>query len=88
MRSCDAGEVLWNENMALSYSPQASSSGNIMVDLIAQAVTAALEKGTPNYMPLAQQAHYAAAWTMGQGLPADPYLKEIYGKDSEAFPSK
>lgn len=88
MRSCNTGEVLWEENMALSYSPQASSSGNLVADLIAQAVTAAIEKGMPNYMPLAQQANFAAAGTAGQGLPAGPYLNEAYGNDLEDFPAK
>lgn len=88
MRSCDTGEVLWEESMALSYSPQASSSGNLVADLIAQAVTAAIEKGMPNYMPLARQANLAAAATAGQGLPAGPYLPEIYKNDFDDFPLK
>lgn len=88
LRSCESGEVLWEENMALSYSPQASSTGNPMADLIAQAVTAAIEKGMPNYMPLAQQANFAAASVAGQGIPAGPYHQEAYGNDLDVFPSK
>lgn len=86
LRSCKTGEVLWKEDVSLSYSPQASSSGNLIADLVAQAVVSAMEKGMPNYIPLAQQANLAAASTIGQGLPAGPYLPETYNNDREQFP--
>ncbi len=87
LRSCKTGEVLWEENRALSYSPQSSSSGNPLADLLAQAIVSAIEKGSPNYIPLAQQANAAAAWTTGKGLPAGPYLAEFYNQDLDAFPT-
>ncbi|MAN73639.1 GNA1162 family protein [Henriciella sp.] len=86
LRSCETGDVLWQDTRAMSYSPQASSSGNPLADLLAQAVVAAIEKGMPNYIPLAQQANMLAASTVGQGLPAGPYREEAYKKDLEAFP--
>ena len=82
----ETGDVLWQDTRAMSYSPQASSSGNPLADLLAQAVVAAIEKGMPNYIPLAQQANMLAASTVGQGLPAGPYREEAYKKDLEAFP--
>lgn len=75
MKSCKTGATLWETTQAMSYSPQASSSGNPLADLIAQAVTAALEKGAPNYMPLAMQANALAAGIPGQGVPSGPYLE-------------
>lgn len=88
LRSCDSGKVLWSNAQTLSYSPSASGSGNIFADLVAQAVISALEKGAPNYIPLAQQANLLASSTLGQGLPAGPYLADDYNNDLETFPRK
>lgn len=85
LRNCRTGETLWEHTRAMQYSPQSSSSGNLLVDVIAQAVTAAIERAAPNYLPLAQQANALAAATPGQGLPAGPYLAEQYGRDTSAF---
>lgn len=87
LRSCKTGQVLWEDNRALSYSPQSNSSGNPLADLLAQAIISAIEKGSPNYIPLAQQANAAAAWTSGKGLPAGPYLEEFYNQDLDVFPT-
>lgn len=87
LRSCKTGETLWTDAQQLSYSPQASNSGNPLADLLAQAIMAAIEKGAPNYIPLAQQANALAAGTAGQGIPAGPYLPELYGQDAKQFPS-
>tara|TARA_R110000824_G_scaffold112658_1_gene261954 strand:- start:63 stop:776 length:714 start_codon:yes stop_codon:yes gene_type:complete len=87
LRSCKTGDVLWSTSKQIAYSPQASNSGNPLADLIAQAVISAIEKGSPNYIPLAQQANAAAANFPGQGLPAGPYLPEQYGNDLEYFPA-
>lgn len=88
LRSCKTGEVLWQDNRALTYSPQSNSSGNPLADLLAQAIISAIEKGSPNYIPLAQQANAAAAWTNGKGLPAGPFLEEFYNQDLDMFPTK
>ena len=87
LRSCKSGESLWAHTQQLSYSPQASSSGNPLADLIAQAIIAAIEKGAPNYMPLARQANALAAGTAGQGIPAGPYLPDVYQTDLQQFPA-
>jgi hypothetical protein len=70
----------------MSYTPQASSSGNILADLVADVVIAAIEKADPKYIPLAQQANLAASSIPGQGVPAGPYSAD-YGKDGSTFPS-
>jgi hypothetical protein len=74
LKSCKTGGVLWNDTQTMVYSPQANNSGNPLADLIAQAILAAIEKGAPNYIPLAMQANAAAAGTPGRGIPAGPYL--------------
>ena len=76
LRSCKTNAVLWKNTQSLKYSPQGASSGNPLADLIADAIVAAIEKGKPNYMPLARQANLAAAATPGMGLPSGPYLAD------------
>ncbi|WP_417482535.1 DUF799 domain-containing protein [Maricaulis sp.] len=87
LRSCQTNETMWTHTEAMTYSPQASSSGNPLADLVAQAVVAAMEKAAPNYMPLARQANLYAVNRGGRGLPAGPYLPESYLADIEAFSS-
>ena len=86
MKSCRDGSVLWTNTQALSYSPNASNSGNPLADLIATAIVAALEKAAPNYIPLTQQANLLASTTPGQGVPAGPYLPAQYQQDGTMFP--
>ncbi|MGJ3233252.1 MAG: GNA1162 family protein [Oceanicaulis sp.] len=86
VRSCRTGEALWTHTEAMSYTPQADSTGNVWADLIAAAVVAAVEKAAPNYMPLARQANTLAFYRQGRGLPAGPYQAELYNADLEAFP--
>jgi hypothetical protein len=87
LRSCATNETMWTHTEVMTYSPQASSSGNPMADLLAQAIVSALEKAAPNYMPLARQANLFAVNRRGQGLPSGPYLPEAYQQDMVAFPS-
>jgi len=87
IKSCKTGEVLWQDEQEMAYSPHASNSGNILGDLIAQAVLSAIEKGAPNYMPLTIQANTLAAATPGRGVPAGPYLPARYQRDLKEFPA-
>lgn len=87
LKSCKTGDTLWTDTQSLSYSPQASSSGNPIADLLAQAIMAAIEKGAPNYIPLTQQANLLASSLPGQGLPAGPYLPDTHGNDQAQFPA-
>jgi hypothetical protein len=77
LRSCKTNETLWKNNQSIRYQPQGSSSGNLLASLIADAIIAAMEKGHPNYMPLARQANLAAAGSPGLGLPDGPYLTRV-----------
>jgi len=73
------GETLWVGTQKMVYSPQ-SSSGNPIADLVANAITAAVVKAKPNYLPLARKANAAALQYPGPGLPAGPYGGE-YKRD-------
>jgi hypothetical protein len=87
LKSCKTGQELWRDTQSLTYSPQASSSGNPLADLLAQAIISAIEKGAPNYIPLTQQANLLASSTPGQGLPAGPYLPAAHGQDRTQYPA-
>ncbi len=86
LRSCHTGESLWSTSEIMTYSPQASNSGNPLADLLVQAVVAAVEKADPNYMPLARQANLMATGRAGFGLPAGPYRPEFYNADHDLYP--
>ena len=75
LRSCKTNATLWKNAQSIQYTPQGANSGNPLAALIADAIIAAIEKGHPNYMPLARQANLAAAATPGLGLPDGPYAK-------------
>lgn len=69
------GEILWDRDYTMYYTPQNNSSGNVFVDLAVAAVQAAVERAAPSYLPLAKQANFNAFNVpVGQGLPGGPYL--------------
>ena len=76
LKSGKTGEVLWEEHREKSYVPPNSSSGNVFVDLIAAAVTAAATKAAPNYMPIARLANKDAFDYPGPGLLRGPYATQ------------
>jgi len=84
LKDCKTGDLIWSERKGMVYSPQQqNSSGNPFADLIVMAISAAVTKAAPNYMPLAHQVNGAVfAYPKGPGLPAGPYLPE-YRKDYE-----
>ncbi|MGI4814833.1 MAG: DUF799 domain-containing protein [Janthinobacterium lividum] len=85
LKSGTTGQTLWSHKEKLAYSPQASSGGgNPLVMLVAAAITAAIEKAKPDYIPLARQANWRSVIVQGQGLPAGPY-DGAYRTDTSAF---
>jgi len=72
------GDVLWEQQQAMTYEPQNANTGNLLGNLIAAAVTAAATKAAPNYVPLAQQANSKAFKYPGPGIPPGPYMKTSY----------
>jgi hypothetical protein len=67
------GAELWSARKNLSYTPQNNSSGNPLADLIASAVTAALERADPNYLPLTRQANQQVFYQDATAIPPGPY---------------
>jgi hypothetical protein len=84
LKSGKTGEVLWSNQQTVAYAPQSNNTGNVLGNLVAAAITAAVQKAAPNYMPLAHQANAQAIDLLGYGLPAGPYDVQ-YGKDLASF---
>lgn len=77
LKSGRTGEELWTAQESMVYTPQNNSSGNPLADLIGAAITAAITKAAPDYLPLTQQANNKAIFRAGQGLPAGPYIPKV-----------
>ncbi len=84
LKDGDTGEEIWRNHQIMVYQPQGGSSGNLLADLIANAIIAAATKANPQYVPLAQQANALAVCTPHCGLPAGPYNEE-YLNDMDQF---
>lgn len=67
------GVDIWSETVTMQYSPQNSSSGNPLVDLITAAVSAGITRAAPNYIPLMHQANNQAFNDGPRALPPGPY---------------
>ncbi|MQP63933.1 hypothetical protein GE253_01100 [Niveispirillum sp. SYP-B3756] len=75
------GQTIWEDQVTTAYSPQQqNSSGNLLANLIVQAVAAAVERAKPSYLPLAQQANAIAFYGPEHGMATGPY-DPLYGKD-------
>lgn len=83
IKSTHTGQELWSNHQRVVYQPRSSSSAGL-AGLIANAITAALAKAAPNYMPLAHQANNGAINLKGTGLPAGPY-DGLFGKDTSDY---
>jgi hypothetical protein len=83
IKSTHTGQELWSNHQRVAYQPQSSGTAGL-AGLIANAVTAALAKAAPNYMPLAHQANNGAINLKGTGLPAGPY-DGLFGKDTSDY---
>lgn len=83
LKDCKTGQTLWAEKKAMVYSPQQSQSGgHPLGQLISMAISAAVTKAMPNYMPLARRANAEVFQYPGPGVPAGPYHNG-YKKDME-----
>lgn len=70
------GTEIWKATQSMQYSPQNNnSSGNPLVDLIATAISAAITRAAPNYLPLTQQANQVVFVLGPNAIPNGPYRK-------------
>ena len=83
LKSTHTGQQLWSNHQQIVYEPGHANGGGL-AGLLADAVTAAVAKAAPNYMPLARQANSQAVNLKGTGLPAGPY-NDLFGKDGSDY---
>jgi hypothetical protein len=82
IRDGKTDDVLWENSVKMVYQPNSGVNsggglGGLAAQLIVKAVVAAMEKGAPNYMPLARQANINALYRYpGTGIPFGPYANE------------
>jgi hypothetical protein len=67
------GTQIWKASQRMQYSPQQNSGGSPLANLIAAAITAAVTRAAPDYMPLARQANTQVMVLGAQALPLGPY---------------
>jgi hypothetical protein len=67
------GTELWRANKKMAYTPQNQNTGSPLGNLIAAAITAALERAKPNYMPLARIANADVFIVGPTAIPNGPY---------------
>ncbi|MEI6319261.1 MAG: GNA1162 family protein [Pseudomonadota bacterium] len=70
-----AGAPIWDAQKRMVYSPQQQSGASPLAMLISAAVSAALLKVEPNYLPLARQANQQVIVIEPTALPTGPYVK-------------
>lgn len=74
------GTEIWQAVQSMVYTPQNNSSGNPLADLIAAAVSAAVTRAAPNYMPLTRQANQQVLIIGPTAIPDGPYRQEAGGR--------
>lgn len=67
------GTEIWKANKQLQYSPQNQNTGHPLGNLIAAAVSAAMTRADPNYLPLAIMANQQVFNMVPTAIPAGPY---------------
>jgi len=67
------GTEIWKQRQKMVYTPQQNNSGSPLAQLIAAAVSAAMARAAPNFIPLAQQANRQAFITGVHTPPDGPY---------------
>ncbi len=67
------GNKIWDASQTMAYTPQNQSTGNPLADLIGAAITAAMTRAAPNYMPLTQQANNTVFIAGPNAIPNGPY---------------
>lgn len=81
MRSSD-GRKIWEATKQMAYAPQQSQAGHPVAVLIAAAITAAITRAAPNYLPLTRQANTAVLVMEPTRLPPGPYATDSVRKQS------
>lgn len=85
LKSGKTNEVLWQDEQSYTHS-YAANSGNFLVDLVATAVSAAVDSTRSDFTPVAASANSLVIAPSGVGVPFGPYSPN-YATNAELFPS-
>ncbi len=85
LKSGKTDQVLWQDEQEYVHSFSANS-GNILADLIVNAVTAAIDSTRSDYTPVALAANVTVLSPEGSGIPFSPYSPS-YDDNGKLFPS-
>lgn len=70
------GNEIWQANQKMQYSPQNNNNaGSPLAALISAAISAAITRAAPNYLPLTQQANQQVFVLGPNAIPNGPYSK-------------
>lgn len=67
------GSEIWTANQRMVYQPQSSNTGSPLGNLVAAAISAAIERAAPNYLPLTRQANEQVFVSGHTAIPDGPY---------------
>ncbi|WP_132700071.1 DUF799 domain-containing protein [Reinekea marinisedimentorum] len=67
------GEPLYQRRQKLRYTPDSGQSNSLLDQLIVSAISAAVERADPQYIPLTREANARAFITTSNPLPPGPY---------------
>jgi len=67
------GSEIWTSKQTMKYTPQNNGGGSPLAQLVAAAVSAAITRAAPNYMPLARQANWQVFVLGPDAVPDGPY---------------
>lgn len=75
------GAELWQARQETTHTPdsQQESSGSFLQDMFSSAISAALERASPQYLQLTREAHQQALHDRRRGLPPGPYHERYQG---------
>jgi hypothetical protein len=68
------GTEIWKAQQSMQYSPQNTSTGHPLANLLVAAINAAVTRAAPNYLPLTQQANQQVFILGPTAIPNGPYL--------------
>ncbi|MEJ2064156.1 MAG: DUF799 family lipoprotein [Reinekea sp.] len=67
------GNVIFSDRRLVEYTPRDNSTGDFWSDLVSSAITAAIERAAPHYLPLTREANAQAFLYNRYPLPPGPY---------------
>jgi hypothetical protein len=85
LKSGKSGAVLWQDQERYVHATSANS-GNLLADLLANAITSVINNTKSDFTPMAMQANFAVLSPAGQGLPFGQRSPSA-GENGKLFPS-